>query len=131
MPCAWFQVRGGHIKKSGVGCTHNEHHVEEVDMKFERVRRTVVLTVVIALLGVGILRPRPAHAVETAIIVVGSIAAYVAVVVAGTMLMRRNTPAEWGLMPMDQRLRDDRPEPGVDFAHRCKQDSSNLTLVCW
>ena len=131
MPRTRFQVRSGHIKKSGVGCAHDEHHVEEGDMKFERGRRTVVLTAVVALLCTGVLRPQPAHAVETAILIVGSIAAYAAVVVAGTLLMRRDTPAEWGLMPMDQRLRDDRPDPGVNFAHRCKQDSSNLTLVCW
>lgn len=100
-------------------------------MKFERVRRTVVLTVVIALLCADIVRPRPAHAIETAIIVIGSIAAYVGVVVAGAMLMRNSTPESTGLMPMDQPLRDDRPGPGVRFAHRCNQDSPNLKLVCW
>jgi hypothetical protein len=100
-------------------------------MKFERVRRTVVLTVVTAVLFTGVIRPRPVRAVDTAILVIGSIAAYVAVVVAGTMLMRRNSPAAWGLMPMDQRRLDAQQEPGVHFGHHCHQNSSNLKIVCW
>jgi len=99
-------------------------------MKFERIRRTVVLTVIIALLWVGA-RPRPARAVETAVLVIGSIAAYVAFVVGGAMLLRPETPASSGFVPMEQPLRDDRAEPGVHFAYRCDQDSPDLKLVCW
>lgn len=100
-------------------------------MQFERTRRTVVLVLIIALAFVGTLRPRPAHAVETAVIIIGSIAAYAAVVVAGTMLMRRNTPASWGLMPLDPEARDDRPEPTLRLAPGCRQTAAGVTLVCW
>ena len=100
-------------------------------MKFARIRRTVALTLVAAVFSVGLVRPRPARAVDTAVLVIGSIAAYVAVVVAGTMLMRHNSPSSWGLLPTDERLQRDPPQPGVHLAHRCKQSSGNLNLVCW
>ncbi len=125
-----WDIGGGHSKKSGVGCARIQRHVEEGDMKFERARRTVVLTVIIALLCVGT-RPRPARAVETAVLVIGSIAAYVGFVVGGAILMRPEAPASSGFVPMEQPLRDARAEPGVHFAHRCNQDSPNLKLVCW
>jgi hypothetical protein len=98
-------------------------------MKLERVRRTVALTVVLTMLCTGIVRPRPAHAVDTAVLVIGSIAAYAAFVVAGAWLMRRNTPASWELV--DPPPRDEQREPGVHFAPHCRQNSPNLKLVCW
>ena len=97
-------------------------------MKLQRVRRTVALTVVFTMLCMGIVRPRPARAIDTAILVIGSIAAYVAFVAAGTMLMRRNSPASWELV---DNPRDDQQEPGVHFASGCRQNSPNLKLVCW
>jgi hypothetical protein len=97
-------------------------------MKLQCVRRTVALTVVLTLSCVGILRPRPARAVETAVLVVGSIAAYAAFVAVGTILMRRNTSASWKLM---EPPRDDRQEPGVHFASHCRQNAPHLKLVCW
>jgi hypothetical protein len=98
-------------------------------MKLQRVRRTVALTVVLTMLCMGIMRPRPARAVSTAILVIGSIAAYAAFVTVGTILMRRNSAASWELM--DQPPRDDQHESSVRFAPRCRQNSPNLNLVCW
>ncbi len=98
-------------------------------MKLQCVRRTVVLAVVLTMLCTGIVRPGPARAVDTAVLVIGSIAAYAAFVTVGTMLMRRNTSASWELM--DPPLRADQQEPGVRFAPHCLQNAPNLKLVCW
>ena len=99
-------------------------------MKFERVRRTVVFTVVVAVLWCAVFRPRPVRAADTTVLIVGSIAIYIGAVVAGALLMRQNTPGSLGLMPMERAVAD-RAGAGVQPAHRCKQTSGNLTLACW
>ncbi len=98
-------------------------------MKLQRVRRTVALTVVFTTLWMGIVQPRPARAADTVVLVFGSIAAYTAFVVVGTLLTRRSTATSMELM--DPPPRDDQQEPGVRFAPHCKQNSPNLKLVCW
>ncbi|HVO22671.1 MAG TPA: hypothetical protein VMW56_03480 [Candidatus Margulisiibacteriota bacterium] len=98
-------------------------------MTLQRVRRIVALTVVFTLLCMGIVRPRPARAVDTAVLVLGSIAAYVAFVSVGTLLTRRYTATSMELM--EPPPRDDQQEPGVRFAPHCRQNSPNLKLICW
>ena len=100
-------------------------------MKLQGLRRTVALTLVATVFSLGIVKPRPARAIDTAFLVLGSIAAYAAVVGVATWLWRRNTTSSWGLMPMDERLRDQQPEPGLHLANHCTQDDRNLKLVCW
>lgn len=100
-------------------------------MRFERMCRTIVFTVVVAIFFCGTIRPCPARAVDTTVLIIGSVAAYIGVVVAGTVLMRRSTPASWGLMPTEHGAADERPDPGARLGHRCRQTAGNLTLVCW
>lgn len=97
-------------------------------MKVQRVRRTIALTVVLTILCMGIVRPRPAQAVDTAVLVIGSIAAYAAFVVVGTILTRRYIATSEELMDPPPR---DQQEPGVRFAPHCRQNSPTLKLVCW
>ena len=98
-------------------------------MKLQRVRRTVALSVVFTTLCTGVVQPRPARAVSTAILVVGSIAAYAAFVTVGTILVRRKSSTSWELMDLPPR--DDQQEPGVHFGPHCGQNAPNLNLVCW
>jgi hypothetical protein len=98
-------------------------------MRVQRVRRTIALTVVLTILCMGLVRPRPAQAVDTAVLVIGSIAAYAAFVVVGTILTRRYIATSEELM--DPPPRDQQQEPGVHFAPHCRQNSLTLKLVCW
>ena len=98
-------------------------------MNVQRVRRTIALTLVLTMLCIGIARPRPARAVDTAVLVIGSIAAYTAFVVVGTLLTRRYTATSEELM--DPLPRAEHLEPGLHFAPHCGQNSPDLKLVCW
>jgi hypothetical protein len=100
-------------------------------MSRKRIRRTVVLTLIVALVGTGSFRPRPARALDTAILVIGSIAAYAAFVVAGTIIYRRSTTSAWGLVPQERPPDRKRNAPRIQFAPRCKPAAGGLTLACW
>jgi hypothetical protein len=92
-------------------------------------KRLVAIIILLTILATGILRPAPARAVDTWVLVVGSIAAYVAVVAVGTILYRRSRSASELLDT--QRDADAAQRERVNFVQRCPQNSGNLTVVCW
>jgi len=94
-------------------------------------KRIVAVVALVSLLYVP-LTPKPARAIDTAWLVLGSIAAYVTFVVIGAWLVFRDTPNP-PLMP--SQTEPGRPwesqGDGVRMAHRCPQDAGNFTVVCW
>jgi len=97
-----------------------------------RLKRLVVLIAVMSLLTIGTVSPTPARAdaAEIAIIVCASLAAYVALVFIGTALTHRS-PQPWAEAPADLEVDGKRPPAAMRFGPRCRQSSTELTLLCW
>ena len=96
-------------------------------------KRVVAILALVSMLALNAVRPRAARANDTAIIVVASIAAYVAFVAIGATLAygrgARIAPAfAPGPPPAEQRPQNDRLRVGP----ACAPDANgNVTLICW
>lgn len=96
-----------------------------------KAKTLVVMITLLTIVATGTVTPAPVRAdSSTALIIVGSIAAYVGFVVVGTTLYRR-TRSSTDLMPTNPSENDRKRRDGVGFVQRCPQTSGNLTLVCW
>jgi hypothetical protein len=97
-----------------------------------KLKRFVAILVVLTLLSTGIVRPKPAHAVNTAWLVLGSIAAYVAAVCLGAYLVYgRNSEPQLLVDVTNPDFGRDRAADGLRPGYRCRQADGDLTLVCW
>jgi hypothetical protein len=96
------------------------------------IKRVVVLIAVMSLLVICTVPPTPARAdgTETALLVCGSIAAYVGLVFLGTWLVNRS-PQPWAEFPEDFQVDRKHPPAALRFGPKCRQNSTELTLVCW
>jgi hypothetical protein len=95
-------------------------------------KRLVAILVGLALVGVGFVRPTPARADDTAVIVVGAIAAYAIFVAIGAwVIYGRQSSSEWSDKPPD--LRDAAADRGgVRFGSRCPPTADGpLPVACW
>jgi len=96
-------------------------------------KRTVVVVAVIAALLYGAVRPAPARAANTAVLIVGSIVAFVGFVVVGTLLTtHRQGAASLQEVPgatSDQPLQA--PRGTVRWGTHCRPTSEGQPLVCW
>jgi hypothetical protein len=94
-------------------------------------KRLVAAIAIVSVLYVP-LTPKPARAVDTAWLVLGSIAAYVTAVCIGAWLVFRDTPNP-PLMPSPTDVEGpwEQHQEGVRLGLRCAQDSGNLTIACW
>ena len=95
-------------------------------------RRVVAVTAIVTFLGAGAVTPRRVHAVDTAVLVISSIAAYAAFVALGAYLVFRDTPNP-PLLPSETPADDDTAADGIRVrpGHRCAQRDGNVTVVCW
>lgn len=103
-----------------------------------RVRRLLATVLIAAVLGAGISNPRPAHADNTAWIVIGSIVGYFAVIVAATWFLRSQDPSfrESSVSPLlpgespagRSGSSDDR---GFRIGADCGRLGQGPPLVCW
>lgn len=95
-------------------------------------RRAVTVTVIVTLLSAGAATPRRAHAVDTAVLVISSIAAYAAFVAIGAYFVFRDTPNP-PLLP--SAVPPDEVEQGgaapLRPGYRCAQRDGTLTIACW
>jgi len=102
-------------------------------------RRLIATILVLAVLAVGTLTPKRAQATDTALIVVGAVAAYVIfIATAAYFIFRKPPPASTQEMPQQfmpgtsaAGLSRDQPDDTVRYAIRCRQDSGNVTIACW
>ena len=100
---------------------------------WRKATKVALLVVLATILGTGTLRPQPARAANTAVIVVSSIAAYVVFVVGATWLIytRRQQPLQ-GFLPQETaRLGEEDERAGVRLAHECQPREGTMPLVCW
>lgn len=95
-------------------------------------KRFVAIFAILTTLSIGTVSPKPARAIDTAVIVISSIAAYAAFVFIGAYIVYGRTPNPT-LMPAPTDLDDpqDARDGGVRPGYRCRQADGNLTLVCW
>ena len=95
-------------------------------------RRLVAATVITTVLCAGTVTPRRAQAVDTAVLVISSIAAYVAFIAIGAYFVFRgseNPPFLASEVPPDAA---DEPGSGVVRpGFRCAQRDGQVTVVCW
>jgi hypothetical protein len=97
------------------------------------IKRLVVLIAVMSLLVIGTVSPTPARATsggELALLICGSIAAYVGLVFLGTALVNRS-PQAWAEFPEDFQMDRKHPPAAIRFGPKCRQRSTELTLACW
>jgi hypothetical protein len=96
-------------------------------------KRTVVAVAVVVTLLFGAVRPSPAHALSTAVLVVGSIAAFAGFVVAGTLL----TTHRQGASSLQERHGEGSHAPGhmpegaVRWGAHCRPTADGQPLLCW
>jgi len=100
---------------------------------YRKVKRTLTVVTLLGVLGLGIGRPAPALAdgTETALIVVGSIAGYAAIVVVGTLLVYGHGLTPAGPISADWNRLDTRQHSRLRLADRCPQGGPTFTLACW
>lgn len=96
-------------------------------------RKAALGFLLLALLAFETARPRPARAVETAVIVVSAIAGYVAFVLAGTWLVyTREQPTQRALLPEKPLLaRDGASPPGFRLGPECRTGDGTMPVLCW
>jgi hypothetical protein len=96
-------------------------------------KRTVVVAAVIGVLLFGAVRPSPARAVNTAVLVIGSIVAFAGFVVVGTLL----TTHRHGATTLQEVSGEDPDQPAhapgstVRWGAHCRPTSEGQPLVCW
>ena len=95
--------------------------------------KACLLVLLATVLATGSLRPQPARAVDTAVIVVSSIAAYVVFVVGATWLIytRRQQPLQ-GFVPQEPaRFGDKNERPGLRLAPECQPRDGTMPIAGW
>jgi hypothetical protein len=95
-----------------------------------RSKKALVLLVVSVMLLINVARPSRAWAANTAILVIGSIAAFAAFVVVGTLLTRDKGPFSLQPTPQDLAQRD-APRAAVRFGTKCPFNDGRPSLACW
>lgn len=109
-------------------------------MRSKKARSVLLLAVMFAVLTSGTLRPQPARAVSTAVIVVSSVAGYVVAVAAITWIIRgrryRDPDRELVAAASDahrfnDRLRDQFDTHGVQTVPNCRITDGQVPLLCW
>jgi hypothetical protein len=96
----------------------------------EMTKRFVAILAVVSVLSIAV-TPRPARAVDTAWLVLGSIAAYVAAVAIGAYFVFRDSPNP-PLMPSTaDPSQGSIPGGTVGMVYQCPQRAGNLTVLCW
>ena len=95
-------------------------------------RRALAVIAIVSFLGAGAVTPRRVHAIDTAVLVISSIAAYAAFVALGAYLMFRNTPNP-PFLASETAPDDDTAADGTHVlpGYRCPQQDGNVTVVCW
>jgi hypothetical protein len=96
-------------------------------------KRTVVAVAVVVTLLLTAGRPSPAHAVSTAVLVVGSIVAFAGFVVAGTLLTTHRQGASSLQEGPDEgpHAPAQMPEGAVRWGAHCRPTADGQPLVCW
>ena len=95
-------------------------------------RKLVVAVVVVALLAVGMVHPRPAAAdsLTTPVIIGAAAGGAVAVILLIAIIFARKDDRDMPLSERRARL-PERSGRSVGFAQQCRPDGPNLTLLCW
>lgn len=92
--------------------------------------RLLAVTALAMVLATGAVCPRPARAVDTAVLVISSIAGYVAFVVLGAWLVFREAPSS-ALLPADGTPGEPASGGGLRPGHRCPAPDGGIPVVCW
>jgi hypothetical protein len=95
-----------------------------------RSKKALVILVLSVTLVFNVALPSRARAVDTAVLVISSIAAFVAFVVAGTLLTRQKGPFTLQQTPEDLSQVKDRRD-GVRFGTGCPMNDGRPALACW
>ena len=95
-----------------------------------RSKMALALLVVSVTLIINVAKPARARADNTAILVVGSIAAFAAFVVVGTLLTRNKGPFSFQQSPEDMAQKDER-RASVRVGSACPWNDQRPSLVCW
>jgi len=95
-----------------------------------RSKKALVILVLSVTLVFNVALPSRARAVDTAVLVISSIAAFVAFVVAGTLLVRNKGPFTLQPTPEDLSKTADRRD-GVRFGPGCPLKDGQPALACW
>jgi len=99
-----------------------------------KLKRLIVVVLILSMLAMNAVHPKPAQASSsnTAVIVLVSLAAYVAVVFAATAYVYGNrTPTQNFAPDINDARRLGASRHSVRVGLHCAQDSGNVTLVCW
>jgi hypothetical protein len=95
-------------------------------------KKLIAALVIAGVLGTGIVQPRPAHADDTAIIVVASIAAWVAFLVIGTYFVYGRDDDEESLLPRDIPVQSRSPDDSFRVGSGCLRASEgHMNAICW
>ena len=96
-------------------------------------KRTVVVVAVIGALLFNAVRPSPARAANTAVLILGSIVAFVGFVVVGTLLTTHRQGASSLQDMSDEDLEQRAHAPGgtVRWGAHCRPTAEGQPLVCW
>ena len=100
------------------------------------IRRLLAVVLIATILGTGVAAPPKAEAVETAVIVVGSIVAWFGIVVLATYLIRHTDSSfaqssESPLIDGQKFMLRPVEEPKVRFGEGCARLAEGPSLVCW
>ncbi len=96
-------------------------------------KRTVVVVAVIGALLFNAVRPSPARAANTAVLILGSIVAFVGFVVVGTLSTthRQGASSLQAVSGEDPEQQDHAPGGTVRWGAHCRPTSAGQPLVCW
>ena len=109
-------------------------------MRWRKATSVILAAVLFAVLTSGTLRPQPASAVGTAVIVVSSIGAYVIFVFGMTWIVYGNrwkdpdqelVATALDAHRFDDRLHDQFDTPRVRMAPNCRTTDGQVPLLCW
>ena len=95
-----------------------------------RSKKALVVLVLSVTLVFNVALPSRARATDTAVLVIGSIAAFVAFVIVGTLLTRHKGPFTLQETPEDLSKIKDRQD-GVQFGSGCPMNDGRPALACW
>ncbi len=96
-------------------------------------KRTVVVVAVVGALLFNAVRPSPVRAANTAVLVIGSIVAFVGFVVVGTLLTthRQGAASLQDVSGEDPVQQAHAPGGTVRWGAHCRPTSEGQPLVCW
>jgi hypothetical protein len=95
-----------------------------------RSKKALVVLVLSVTLVFNVALPSRARAADTALIVIGSIVAFVGFVIVGTLLTRQKGPFTLQQTPEDLSKIKDRRD-GVHFGTGCPMNDGRPALACW